>query len=122
MCAARLSFGVVRELLGFPLGCRRFFVGVVGRTSDSRSSDRSSRAAPGAADLERALREDRRPLAGIFRVRAVPGKSPSGCHTAVFWVVREVLGSLGWSFGELLGGLGAILEPSGPSWAVLGPS
>ena len=46
MCAARLSFGVVRELLGFPLGCRRFFVGVVGRTSDSRSSDLSSRAAP----------------------------------------------------------------------------
>ena len=46
VCAARLSFGVVRELLGFPLGCRRFFVGVVGRTSDSRSSDLSSRAAP----------------------------------------------------------------------------
>ena len=31
VCAARLSFGVVRELLGFPLGCRRFFVGVGGR-------------------------------------------------------------------------------------------
>ena len=37
---------VVRDLLGSPLGCRRFFVGVVGRTSDSRSSDLSSRAAP----------------------------------------------------------------------------
>ena len=38
---------VVRELLGFPMTCRRFFVGVVGRTSDStRSSDLSSRAAP----------------------------------------------------------------------------
>ena len=53
------------------------------------------RAALGAADLERPAGGDRRPLAGIFRVRVVPGKSPSGCHTAVFWVVRELLGSLG---------------------------
>ena len=30
-------------------------------------------AAQGAADLERALREDRRPLAGMFRVRVVAG-------------------------------------------------
>ena len=29
------------------------------------------------------------PAAGIFRVRVVPGKSPSGRHSAVFWVVRE---------------------------------
>ena len=33
MCAARLSSGVVRELLGLPLGRRRFFVALVGRTS-----------------------------------------------------------------------------------------
>ena len=56
MCYTMVS-EVVRELLGFPLGCRRFFVGVVRRTSsllemlcawssDLRSSDLSSRAAP----------------------------------------------------------------------------
>ena len=43
---------------------------------------------------ERAAREDRRPLAGMFRVQFVPGKSSSGCHTAVFGTVRELLGSL----------------------------
>ena len=68
----------------------------------------ASRAAQGAADLGRPAGEHRRPLAGIFRVRVVPGKSPSGCHTAVFWVVRELLGSL--------------LSLVGPPWRGLGTS
>ena len=42
----------------------------------------------GAADLERAEREDRRPLAGVFRVPHVPGKSSScvqhGCLLGLF--------------------------------------
>ena len=42
----------------------------------------------GAADLERAEREDRRPLAGMFCVRGVRGKSPScvqlGCLLGLF--------------------------------------
>ena len=46
------------------------------------------RAALGAADLERPAGEHRRPLAGMFRVRGVPGKSSScvqhGCLLGLF--------------------------------------
>ena len=43
------------------------------------------RAALGAADLERALRENRRPLAGMFRVRGVPGQSSSCVQCGGLW-------------------------------------
>ena len=65
-------------------------------TRDVHKGFSTRRAALGAADLERALREDRRPLAGIFRVRAVSGQSAS-------WVQDGCLlgcsGTLGVSFG-----------------------
>ena len=96
------------------------------KTRDVHNGFTTRRAALGAADLERPAGGDRRPLAGIFRVRVVPGKSPSGCHTAVFWVVRELLGSLLSlvALGAILEALGAHLGGSrggsGESWGALG--
>ena len=65
------------------------------------------RAAQGAADLERPAGGDRRPLAGIFRVRVVPGKC---CRDVLHDGIRSCSGTLGVSFGMqtiLRGGRGA---------------
>ena len=40
-------------------------------------------AAQGAADLERALREDRRPRAGMFRVQVVPDSFRDVVHDGI---------------------------------------
>ena len=64
----------------------------------------------GAADLERPAGGDRRPLAGIFRVRVVPGKSSScvqhGCLLGLFgnsWGCLWDADDSSWgSCGELL--------------------
>ena len=88
--------------------------------------------------LERALREDRRPLAGMFRVRVVPGNC---CRDVLHDGIRSCSGTLGVAFGMqtiLRGMRGAnfnalrgILKPFGAhlrgalgrgSGAVLGPS
>ena len=77
-------------------------------------------APQGAADLERPAGGDRRPLAGMFRVRVVPGN----CYRDVLHDgIRSCSGTLGVSFGmqTILRGmrganfnaLGAILEPLG---------
>ena len=67
-------------------------------------------AAQGAADLERPAGEHRRPLAGMFRVRGVPGKSSScvqhGCLLGLFgnsWGFLWDADDSSWgSWGELL--------------------
>ena len=54
------------------------------------------RAAQGAADLERPAGGDRRPLAGIFRVRVVPGNC---CRDVLHDGITSCSGTLGVSFG-----------------------
>ena len=105
------------------------------------------RAALGAADLERPAGEHRRPLAGMFRVRVVPGnccrdvlhdgiRSCSGTlgvsfgmqtilrgmRGANFNALRAILEPLGVHLGGVWGGLGRPLGGSGTSWALLGRS
>ena len=53
-------------------------------------------AAQGAADLERPAGGDRRPLAGMFRVRVVPGDC---CRDVLQDGIRTCSGTLGVSFG-----------------------
>ena len=50
----------------------------------------------GAADLERPAGGDRRPLAGMFRVRVVPGNC---CRDVLHDGIRSCSGTLGVSFG-----------------------
>ena len=72
------------------------------------------RAAPGAADLERALREDRRPLAGMFRVQVMAQK---GSRHVVHDGIRICSGTLG-----VTSGMQTILrEGRGANFSALGP-
>ena len=78
-------------------------------------------AEQGAADLERPAGEYRRPLAGMFRVRGVPGKSSScvqhGCLLGLFgnsWGFLWDADDSSWeSWGAILEPLGAHLGGSG---------
>ena len=63
---------------------------------DVHEGSTTRRAALGAADLERPAGGDRRPLAGIFRVRVVLGNR---CTDVLHDGIRTCSGSLGVSFG-----------------------
>ena len=119
VCAARLSFGVVRELLGFPLGCRRFFVGVVGRTSDSRSSDLSSRAAPRCLFCAWVSDLRFKCLFSTFLSTSLDDFEALGAN---FTLLERSWSLLGRIWGGPGGGLGGLGAPFGGSGAVLGPS
>ena len=120
--AARLSFGVVRELLGFPLGCRRFFVGVVGRTSDSRSSDLSSRAAPRCLFCAWVSDLRFKCLFSTFLSTSLDDFEALGANFTLLERSWSLLGRIWGGPGGGLGVLGRPLGGPGPSWALLGRS
>ena len=105
------------------MGCRRFFVGVVGRTSDSRSSDLSSRAAPRCLFCAWVSDLRFKCLFSTFLSTSLDDFEALGANFSALGAILEALGAhLGGSGGGLgglgapFGGSGAVLEPS---WAVL---
>ena len=110
---------VVRELLGFPLGCRRFFVGVVGRTSDSRSSDLSSRAAPRCLFCAWVSDLRFKCLFSTFLSTSLDDFEALGANFTLLERSWSLLGRIWGGPGGGLGGLGAPFGGSGAVWGGL---
>ena len=118
--------GVVRELLGFPLGCRRFFVGVVGRTSALLERSWSllgciwGGPGGGLGGLGAAFGGS-----GAVLGPSWPLLSPSSQFWLALGPLLAALGSLLVALGPLLAALGPLLGHSwaalGRSWVILGP-